>query len=97
MKPIQVLPIFLLALASNGVLARNCTPGLNYCGRSLLNIGKYQPQIDQALADAGAGEANGGADDLFYCVGGTNGVIRYVRYCSNGCHDAGSGASDYCK
>ncbi|KAJ7018536.1 hypothetical protein C8F04DRAFT_1151411 [Mycena alexandri] len=59
-------------------IARNCTPDLDYCGRTLLEIGKYQPQIDQALHDAGAGEANGGSDDRFHCVGGSNGVITFL-------------------
>ncbi|KAJ7044304.1 hypothetical protein C8F04DRAFT_1070136 [Mycena alexandri] len=62
----------LLVLAT-GAIARNCTPDLDYCGRTLLEIGNYQPQIDQALHDAGVGEANGGADDLFHCSGGPNG------------------------
>lgn len=31
--------ISFLAIAG-GVVARNCTPGLNYCERTLLNIGK---------------------------------------------------------
>ncbi|KAF8164266.1 hypothetical protein K438DRAFT_1417842, partial [Mycena galopus ATCC 62051] len=77
-------------------IARNCTPNLDYCGRDLLGIGKYQPQIDQALHDAGAGEANGGADDLFHCVGGANGVITFLKYCDNGCRTNGKGVSDVC-
>ncbi|KAJ6490043.1 hypothetical protein C8R45DRAFT_1097005 [Mycena sanguinolenta] len=67
-----------LLVLTTGAIARNCTPGLDYCGRTLLDIGKYQPQIDQALHDAGAGEANGGADDLFHCVGGTAVLINIL-------------------
>jgi len=58
--------------------------------------GKYSSQIDQCLADAGQPEADGGRDDLFHCVGGSNGVIRFRKYCSNGCRDNGAGVSDTC-
>ncbi|KAJ8058578.1 hypothetical protein OCU04_012755 [Sclerotinia nivalis] len=95
MKTSLPIILFTLTLTTN-TLARNCTPGLNYCGRTLLSIGKYQPQIDQSLADAGVGEADGGADDLFHCVGGSNGVISFLKYCVNGCKDEGSGVSDVC-
>lgn len=102
-----------LALATFA-MARNCTPGLNYCGSTLLAIGKsnwielgfvfdshitigdYQAQIDQSLADAGQGNANNGRDDLFQCIGGDNGVIKFLQYCGNGCKDEGSGVSDRC-
>ncbi|KAJ6475379.1 hypothetical protein C8R45DRAFT_1009964 [Mycena sanguinolenta] len=87
--------VALLVLAT-GAIARNCTPGLNYCGRTLLDIGKYQPQIDQALHDAHAGEANHGNDDLFHCVGGDSGVITFIKYCANGCHTKPSHVSDVC-
>ncbi|KAJ7044320.1 hypothetical protein C8F04DRAFT_1389206 [Mycena alexandri] len=85
----------LLVLAT-GAIARNCTPDLDYCGRTLLEIGKYQPQIDQALHDAGAGEANGGSDDRFHCVGGSNGVITFLEFCANGCRTNPTGVSDTC-
>ncbi|KAJ6477969.1 hypothetical protein DFH09DRAFT_951921, partial [Mycena vulgaris] len=82
---------------ATGAIARNCTPNLDYCGRTLLEIGKYQPQIDQALADAGQGEANGGSDDLFHCIGGDNGVIGFIKFCSNGCRTNPTGVSDTCR
>ncbi|KAJ7892654.1 hypothetical protein B0H13DRAFT_2665636 [Mycena leptocephala] len=85
----------LLVLAT-GAIARNCTPNLDYCGRTLLEIGNYQAQIDQALHDAGVGEADGGADDLFHCVGGANGVITFLGFCANGCHTNPIGVSDVC-
>ncbi|KAJ7892657.1 hypothetical protein B0H13DRAFT_2528896 [Mycena leptocephala] len=85
----------LLVLAT-GAIARNCTPNLDYCGRTLLDIGNYQPQIDQALHDAGVGEADGGADDLFHCVGGANGVIIFLGFCANGCRTNPTGVSDEC-
>ncbi|KAJ6779275.1 hypothetical protein DFH09DRAFT_1180073 [Mycena vulgaris] len=84
----------LLVLAT-GTIARNCTPDLDYCGRTLIDIGKYQDSIDQALADTGQGNANGGSDDLFHCTG-DNGLIAFIEYCSNGCHDNGAGVSDAC-
>ncbi|KAL1985853.1 hypothetical protein VTN96DRAFT_7345 [Rasamsonia emersonii] len=79
-----------------GAMARNCTPGLNYCGSTLLDIGHYQSQIDQAIADAGVPEVDNGRESLFHCIGGDNGVIKYLGDCPNGCHDAGAGNSDYC-
>jgi hypothetical protein len=102
----------LLVLAT-GAIARNCTPNLDYCGRTLLEIGmcrvlllwtrrthlrigNYQAQIDQALHDAGVGEADGGADDLFHCVGGANGVIAFLGFCANGCRTNPIGVSDVC-
>ncbi|KAJ7476447.1 hypothetical protein FB451DRAFT_1087230 [Mycena latifolia] len=95
MKSATVAFASLLVLVTS-VVARNCTPGLNYCGRTLLEIGKYQPQIDQALADAHQGEADGGADDLFGCAGGPNGVITFIRFCNNGCKTEPTGVSDVC-
>ncbi|KAJ7044355.1 hypothetical protein C8F04DRAFT_1070212 [Mycena alexandri] len=85
----------MLVLAT-GAIARNCTPDLNYCGRTLLEIGNYQPQIDQALHDAGAGEANGGSDDLFHCGGGPNGVITFIGFCANGCRTNPTNVNDAC-
>ncbi|KAF7366135.1 hypothetical protein MVEN_00490400 [Mycena venus] len=85
-----------LLVLTTGAIARNCTPNLDYCGRTLLEIGNYQPQIDQAFHDAGAGEADGGADDLFQCVGGANGVITFLEFCVNGCRTNSGGVSDAC-
>ncbi|KAJ7506150.1 hypothetical protein B0H11DRAFT_2220065 [Mycena galericulata] len=95
MKSATVAFTSLLVLVT-GAAARNCTPGLNYCGRTLLEIGKYQPQIDQALADAYQSESDGGADDLFSCVGGPNGVISFIKFCDNGCDTKPAGVSDVC-
>lgn len=55
--------------------------------------GKYQPQIDQSLSDARI-VSNGNA--LFYCVGGSNGVISFIINCQQGCHDAGPKKNDFC-
>ncbi|KFZ04216.1 hypothetical protein V502_10319 [Pseudogymnoascus sp. VKM F-4520 (FW-2644)] len=90
-----------LAVFATSAIADNCTPGLNYCGKTLMAVsspflGKYQPQIDQAVYDAGRQLLNNGYGDLFYCVGGNNGVIQWKAFCSKGCVDAGRGDSDYC-
>lgn len=58
--------------------------------------GNYPPQIDQCLFDNGVNDENGGTNYLFYCVGGSNGVILFMGNCANGCHDAGGGNNDYC-
>ena len=62
----------------------------------VVNKGNYQPQIDQALAGAGARKFDGGADDLFHCEGGDNGVIRWLSHCHYRCRDNGPGNSDTC-
>ncbi|PMD60383.1 uncharacterized protein K444DRAFT_560923 [Hyaloscypha bicolor E] len=85
----------IIALATAAV-ARNCTPGLKYCGRTLLDIGNYADQIAQALADSNKGDSNGGRDDLFNCIGGSSGVIKFESICSNGCATEPAGVSDKC-
>ncbi|KZP21001.1 hypothetical protein FIBSPDRAFT_826391 [Athelia psychrophila] len=82
-------------LFASCVVARNCTPGLNYCGQTLVNIGRYQQQINQALSDADQTKINNGLGDLFHCVGGNNGDINWVQHCGK-CTDGGAGSSDYC-
>lgn len=59
-------------------------------------LGHYQAQIDQAIHDAGQQEIDNGKDDLFYCVGGGNGVIDWQKRCASGCIDAGTDKSDHC-
>ncbi|OBT72001.1 hypothetical protein VF21_08589 [Pseudogymnoascus sp. 05NY08] len=85
-----------LAMFATSAIADNCTPGLNYCGKTLMAVGKYQAQIDQAVYDRGQQLLNNGLGDLFHCVGGDNGVIQWISHCCNGCVDAGRGHSDYC-
>jgi hypothetical protein len=128
MKSISVLTAFIVLFATSA-LADNCTPGLHYCGSTLLQvgpyycvssssflllttlssaftllslhssltpkIGKYQAQIDQALSDAGVPKTNGGKADLFDCIGGDNGMIKYLKSCA-GCINGGQGNSDFC-
>ncbi|KAH6663504.1 hypothetical protein B0J14DRAFT_707061 [Halenospora varia] len=88
----------ILAIMAIGAIARNCTPGLNYCGATLLDVGKYQPQIDQAIHDAGQLEENFGKEDLFHCAspGGPSGVINWLHHCGAGCSNNGRGNHDTC-
>ncbi|KIM41485.1 hypothetical protein M413DRAFT_27825 [Hebeloma cylindrosporum] len=82
----------------NCALARNCTPGLSYCGSSLLTIGNYQGQIDQVLSDYAIKEVDNGKSVLFYCIGGNTGVLQFVKDCGVGnCLSGGSAKSDGCK
>ncbi|KFY25952.1 hypothetical protein V491_01539 [Pseudogymnoascus sp. VKM F-3775] len=85
-----------LAVFATGAIADNCTPGLEYCGKTLLSVGKYQEQIDQAVYDAKQQLLDNGKGDLFYCIGGDNGVIQWKAHCTE-CIDAGHGKSDFCK
>ncbi|KAJ3482040.1 hypothetical protein NLG97_g7675 [Lecanicillium saksenae] len=77
--------------------ARNCQSGLNYCGWNLLNIGNYEPQINAALKSKGW-QVNGKNihDTLFACLGGTNGEITVLDWCSGTCADGGKHKNDFC-
>ncbi|KFX89188.1 hypothetical protein V495_02804 [Pseudogymnoascus sp. VKM F-4514 (FW-929)] len=85
-----------LAAFASSVIASNCIPGLYYCGKSLIAVGKYHAQIDLAVFDAGKQLISNGLGDLFYCAGGNSGIIQWKAYCGNGCFDAGRDRSDYC-
>ncbi|KAF7368843.1 hypothetical protein MVEN_00209700 [Mycena venus] len=79
------------------VLADSCTPGLTYCGHSLILKGDYQGRIVQALSCAGIEEVDSGHSALYVCEGGPGGVIYYTKSCAQGtCVDAGSGQNDHC-
>jgi hypothetical protein len=62
----------------------------------LMNIGKYGPQIQQALYDAGHASWSGD-NVLFKCQGGPNGAIKFVKGCGGGCVDNGNNKSDTCR
>ncbi|USP76443.1 hypothetical protein yc1106_03717 [Curvularia clavata] len=94
MKSFVIAPI--LAMFAAGVVADNCKRGLDYCGSSLLKKGDYREQIDQALAVAGHSSWDGD-NVLFYCLGGSSGSIEFIKGCSGGCKDNGSGRSDTCR
>ncbi|KAF7364923.1 Maltose permease [Mycena venus] len=87
----------IIALASaTYTMAGNCDRGLSYCGRSLLHVGKYAPQTEEAVQKAGTNPAHM-LDTLFYCVGGKNGDIEVIKDCGSGrCADSGPGKSDIC-
>ncbi|KAH9988516.1 hypothetical protein F4779DRAFT_272948 [Xylariaceae sp. FL0662B] len=92
MKSILAAPL----LFASAIIARNCDKNKLYCGRTLLDIGHYQSQIDDAIEKAGQTVKNNGRDDLFRCLGGSDGDIIWKEYCDHGCHDAGHGNNDYC-
>lgn len=62
------------------------------------NPGNYQPQIIDALQKASLDPNNKGVstNTLFHCVGGNNGDIEVVKFCTNRCVDGGPGKSDVC-
>ncbi|KAI8711359.1 hypothetical protein NCS52_01399000 [Fusarium sp. LHS14.1] len=74
--------------------ARNCTPNLYCGGSSLLDIGNYYDDIEDALAATKQGictDRKHVKNSLFYCAPGTNGAIKY-----KGCKNIGIGKSDKC-
>ncbi|KAJ3492673.1 hypothetical protein NLG97_g5231 [Lecanicillium saksenae] len=77
--------------------ARNCTPGLVYCGWNLLRVGNYQEQVNRAISQKGW-NVNGKNihDTLFNCLGGPNGEIDVLDWCSGNCADGGEGHNDFC-
>lgn len=60
--------------------------------------GDYDGQINTALIAANKTQDHNHLDNsVFFCnVDNTNSNITYVEFCENGCHNAGSGGSDYC-
>ncbi|KAM7191639.1 hypothetical protein V8F20_009246 [Naviculisporaceae sp. PSN 640] len=82
--------------------ARNCTPGLRYCGKTLRAIAtgdNYNTQIREAYMELtgisfpSQEEEN---DTLFHCLGGDNGDIVGLQVCPISCRDNGNGRSDEC-
>ncbi|KAK6834318.1 hypothetical protein PG990_000861 [Apiospora arundinis] len=84
-------------LAAVGAEARNCKAGLNYCGSTLLSIGDYRGQIQQAMVAAGHDPNTYPNEYLFSCVGGSEGLISVLNNCDRGCQDNGKDKSDTCK
>ncbi|WYZ43629.1 hypothetical protein EsH8_VII_000065 [Colletotrichum jinshuiense] len=94
MKPTTII-LALSGVLSTLVEARACTEGLSYCGYNLLNIGKYQTEIDNELKRVGLPVQDPyERHSLFQCGG--DGWIRWNVYCGN-CIDGGSGKSDFCR
>ncbi|KID60058.1 uncharacterized protein G6M90_00g030540 [Metarhizium brunneum] len=80
------------------VFARNCIPGVVYCGQTLIDIGAYHEQLFQANHCAGAPRTDHDIrSSLYYCVGGDGGVVNYMKVCSTGCKDNGPGNNDSCR
>ncbi|KAJ7214276.1 hypothetical protein C8J57DRAFT_1096562 [Mycena rebaudengoi] len=77
------------------VVADSCNRGGVYCGQSLLNKGNYHDHIVTTLASVGQP-----TDDvhiinsLFDCL--SDGEIRFVGFCANGCGGVGSDDPDFC-
>ena len=93
---ITSIAAFALAVAM-GAEADNCKKGLNYCGSSLLKKGDYRGQIQQAFIAAGKDAKTEPRDWRFHCIGGKEGLIKVLNYCTRGCKDNGSDVSDTCK
>ncbi|KAJ6580425.1 hypothetical protein DFH09DRAFT_1076686 [Mycena vulgaris] len=81
-----------LAVAATGAAARNCKVGTLYCGRSLLQIGKYEDAIKIALRNAGI---FGDGDDYLFECNSIFGTVQYVGSCRI-CVDGGLGHNDHC-
>ncbi|KAJ3531643.1 hypothetical protein NM208_g6992 [Fusarium decemcellulare] len=99
MVNVSFLSIAVVATLASFGAARNCTPGLYYCGSALLQVGNYYDPIEDALAAAKKGicaDRRHVNDSLFYCLHGTNGDIKYKAFCSKGCSNNGIGKSDSC-
>ncbi|OJJ50701.1 hypothetical protein ASPZODRAFT_55828 [Penicilliopsis zonata CBS 506.65] len=89
--------IAFLLLAVPLSLADNCRPNIQYCGYNLLKRGNYYAQINDALRDANQPTDETHVDQgLFWCTGGANGEITFISFCQSGCHDGGTGRSDWC-
>ncbi|KAF5008935.1 hypothetical protein FDECE_4798 [Fusarium decemcellulare] len=94
MVNVSFLSIAVVATLASFGAARNCTPGLYYCGSALLQVGNYYDPIEDALAAAKKGicaDRRHVNDSLFYCLHGTNGDIKYKAFCSKGCSNNGIG------
>ncbi|KAL8998615.1 MAG: hypothetical protein Q9169_002366 [Polycauliona sp. 2 TL-2023] len=77
------------------VTASNCNNGIKYCGYNLLNKGNYYNEIVAELQKNGQGvDPDHVSQSLFNCGG--SGWIGYNKYCGGGCHNGGSGKSDWC-
>ncbi|KAM7214737.1 hypothetical protein V8F06_009902 [Rhypophila decipiens] len=98
------LTVFATLLSTMAPLtaARNCTPGLVYCGKTLRKIAaerqNYDRQIREAMAIWGYKDpTNEDMDNsLFYCGVIYDGYISMVTLCTTYCVDLGLGADDLC-
>ena len=78
-----------------GTLIHNLSIFTLYLLTNILTlVGNYQGQIDQELSAKGF--AGGESRALFYCVGGSSGVIRLEERCRTGCQQNGVKVNDVC-
>ncbi|KAK4206871.1 hypothetical protein QBC37DRAFT_434300 [Rhypophila decipiens] len=99
MVNITAVAIAVLATVAPALVAAdNCNPAFNYCGKTLLGMGNYRPQIVEALKAAGKADTEWNiTNTLFDCLPDNNkGNIRVLRVCSVYCSDQGKGVSDKC-
>lgn len=59
--------------------------------------GDYRGQIQQAFIAAGKDPYTEPRDWRFDCLGGSDGLIKVLGYCSRGCRDNGKDKNDTCK
>ncbi|KAG6263339.1 hypothetical protein E4U49_002414 [Claviceps purpurea] len=84
MANILSILIATLAVVSPVVQAGGCTPGLNYCGRTLMTYGY-------------PGAQSLSSNTLYQCQ--SDGSVTVYQVCPSigtRCYDGGSGMSDFC-
>ncbi|RDA85103.1 hypothetical protein CP532_3136 [Ophiocordyceps camponoti-leonardi (nom. inval.)] len=75
----------IVASITSPVVAKNCYPGLNYCGHTLKDIAYfwgYDTQIREQLTLHGIPTTDEYMNhSLFYCTGGPRGAIQFLGVC----------------
>ncbi|KAH6876322.1 hypothetical protein B0T10DRAFT_585375 [Thelonectria olida] len=96
MVNIVSLSLATIAAMAPIAMAANCQSQLYYCGYNLLKHGDYLDQILEALDDNHVAiSGNSIKESYFFCTGGANGEIEYLRTCE-ACADGGENNSDTC-
>ncbi|KAM7214733.1 hypothetical protein V8F06_009898 [Rhypophila decipiens] len=97
---VKITALVLTALATLAA-ARNCTPGLDYCGYILRDIAtgnNYDAQMKSALRKLGVPvNESSMTHGLFYCIPGGDGDVQALAICANGCLNGGKERNDFCK
>ncbi|RDA85102.1 hypothetical protein CP532_3137 [Ophiocordyceps camponoti-leonardi (nom. inval.)] len=77
----------IIAFMTSPVVAKNCYPGLNYCGHTLRDIAwfnSYDDQIKEQLVLNGKAPTEENIErSLFHCTGGPDGEIKFVKVCDD--------------
>ncbi|KAJ6786087.1 hypothetical protein PWT90_05975 [Aphanocladium album] len=78
--------------------AKDCTPGLVYCGYTLYAKGNCDSIIPQSFADSGVGNNDYNRNQAnFLCLGSPYyGYVQFKQVCTRSRVDAGAGENDYC-